>query len=116
MAHEEYIQAAIASRLFPDRLSAKEIDYIDDDDVQEYLAARNFVLYQWLKRPDRILTWESLSNDNDTSSFMDQHNVSLEFIKYSFQFCHRYRYINYGRLLALKVIRDFVIVKGGYQV
>jgi hypothetical protein len=95
MANEDYIQAAIASRLLPDRLSDKERDH---GHVESYIVARNFVLYQWLKQPDRILTWEGISKDKKTNDFIDQHNVSLEVIELAFQFCHRYRFINYGIL------------------
>jgi hypothetical protein len=95
MANDDYIRAAIASRLLPDRLSEKEEIHIDHG-VQKYLLARNFVLHTWLKEPDRILTWDGLSSHKDTNDFIDQHNLSLEWIQFAFSFCHRYRYINYG--------------------
>jgi hypothetical protein len=96
MANDDYIKAAIASRLFPDRPSEKEKIYVDYFDLDSYLVARNFVLHTWLKEPDRILTWDDISSHKDTNDFIDQHNVSLEWIEFAFHFCHRYRYINYG--------------------
>lgn len=92
------LNAAIASRLDPDSPSLKELEYLNHDHIDKYVAARNYVLYQWLSRPDRILTWECLQKDIETNNFIDQHNVSLEILEYAFQFCHRYRYINYGIL------------------
>ncbi len=98
MTNEDYIQAAIASRLDPINPSVSEFEYLEHTEFEArlYLAARNYVLYRWLKQSDCILTWKNLVNDQETVDFVEQQNVSLDIIEFAFRFCHRYRYINYG--------------------
>lgn len=57
--------AALRAGFDPDEMEDFEKEYFPEyvSCAQDYITARNFILYQWKKSPTRVLTWKEVSRN-----------------------------------------------------
>ena len=101
----DWIHAATSSRLPPATLTKEESGLLHKDHLnqEEYLSCRNHILHLWLLNPTHHITLDHVLSHPLTRSL--SHNVTqTRCLHLAFAFLHRYRYINFGKLMREKFI------------